>query len=143
MIKVYPLRKLEAQHIFKGSNGNRFTLHPAESLDDVGKTPQEFDGTDFLVATKIMECVKDKTVKVDKGDMVILNATLAAGAPSANGGVLGDAKAPTKKAIKTAVDAAVAEAATAAEEAQKTAVDAAVADLQAQFDAESKKAAKK
>lgn len=125
MIKVYPLRKLEAQHIFHGSNGNRYTLSPAESVDDVGKTAQEFDGTDFLVATKIMACVKDKTVRVEKSDMAILKATLDAGASLPAGEAPDGAKAPTNKEIEAAVKEAVDDLTAAHEEVLGEAADAA------------------
>ena len=109
MVKVYPKIELITQYIFRDSKGGRQTLAPAETMDDVGKTPQEFDGTDFKVAIAIMEQLDAKTVKVSKEDRVILNQTLAAGQAGESQDAEGDAaatKKEIKEAVKTAVDAA-------------------------------------
>ncbi len=145
MIKVYPKIELVAQHIFRDSKGGRQTLNPAETMDNVvkamgdlddKKAPQEFDGTDFKAATKIMEQLDAKTILVSKEDRAILNKTLAAGPAGesqANGGDATASKKEIKEAVKTAVDAAADDHAEAlekvnhehAEELEKVTTDAA------------------
>ncbi len=78
LINVYPLRKLEAKHVFKDKNGKRQELSPAETMDDVGTTPRVFDGEDPVVAAYLVPLILDKCAKVNKGDMGILNAALNA-----------------------------------------------------------------
>ena len=118
MVKVYPKLELQAQHIFKDSAGKRLTLNPAETMDDVEKTPQEFDGEDPIVAAKILEQLDAKTVKVSKGDRKILEDAVKNA-----GKVSGDKGKATQKEIKTAVDEAVMEATAVANNAHKEAMD--------------------
>ena len=105
MIKVYPKFELQTKYIFKDSNGQRQTLHPAETMADVEKTPQEFDGEDPRVAAKILEQLEAKTVKVSKDDIKILEATVknvAKGAKDSDS----KGKAPAKNEITEAVETA-------------------------------------
>ena len=139
MIKVYPKydpkhldRSLITQHIFKDSKGKRHTLNPAEKMEDVGKVPQEFDGEDFAVATKIMNQLDAKTVTVSKDDRKILEATLKAGDGTSGEGET--EKKSSKKDIKEAVAGALAEA----DEAH----EAAMSKLQADHDKALAKASK-
>ena len=140
MIEVFPKyieddlqHSLTTQFIFKDSKGDRQVLNPAESLDSVGKVPQNFDGEDYAVAVEIMGHLKDKTVTVSPGDKAILAATLKSGLSIAKGSDKEPDKKATKKEIKIAVADALAEAeashkaageksAGAAQAAQETAV---------------------
>ncbi len=121
MVKVYPKLELQAQHNFKDSAGERQVLHPAETMADVEKTPQKFNGEDPIVAAKILEQLDAKTVKVNKEDRKILEATVknAPKAEDSDGG-----KAPAKKEIKTAVAEAVIEANAKSNNEHKEAMDA-------------------
>jgi len=121
MIKVYPKIELQVMHIFKNSAGQRLTLQPAETMDDVGKTPQEFDGEDPVVAAKIMEQLEAKTVRVSKEDRKVLEKTLAA--------VPEDAEdEPESKATKKEVKEAVSKAVEAADAEHEKAVEKLTAD---------------
>ncbi len=75
MINVVPTPALTVNYIFPNSKGERQSLHPAESLES--KDPQVFDESDPVVAKKILGQIKAKTVKVDKADKALLNATIA------------------------------------------------------------------
>ena len=125
MIEVFPKyieddsqHSLTTQFIFKDSKGHRQVLNPAESLDSVGKVPQNFDGEDYAVAVEIMGHLKDKTITVSPGDKAILVATLKSGPPV----VEGSDKEPDKKATKKEVKTAVADALAGAEESHKVAM---------------------
>ncbi len=107
-MKAYPTIKLTTQYIFKDSKGRRFVLCPAETMADVDKTAQEFNGEDPAVAAEIMRHVQLKEVKVDPRDKALLKETIKqAEAEAAAAGEQPEGKS-SKKDIKAAVTDALA-----------------------------------
>lgn len=76
MINVFPREGLVKRYVFRDNSGNRLGINPAETLDDVDKTPQEFDETDPLVAAKLLSLAETKELKIEKADRDKLKDTV-------------------------------------------------------------------